>query len=82
MSTVKKRRIAKVFKCGNSQAIRLPKDFQFESKEVEIFKRDNDIIIRNIPKNLNRAFEILSQFPDDFFQEGRIDNPPQKRKFF
>jgi len=74
-----KRRTAKIFKCGNSQALRLPKDFQFEVDEVEIFKRDKDVIIRTIPKNLGRAFELFSQLPDDFFAEGRKDGPPQKR---
>lgn len=29
--------IAKVFMTGRSQAIRLPKKFRFEGKEVEIF---------------------------------------------
>jgi len=82
MRAIKKMRTAKVFKCGNSQAIRLPKDFQFEATEVEIFKRDHDVIIRTIPKNLTRAFEILSELPEDFFSEGRVDSPPQKRESF
>lgn len=82
MRAVRKTRIAKIFKCGNSQAIRLPKDFQFETNEVEIFKRNHDVIIRTIPKNLTKAFEILSELPDDFFSEDREDSPPQKREYF
>ena len=74
---------AKVFKSGNSQALRLPKEFQFQdSKEVQIFKKGNDIILREKPKNLKRAFELLSGMPDDFFSDKREDSLPQKRKFF
>ncbi len=75
-------RIAKIFKSGNSQALRLPKDFQFQNDEVEIFKRDGDVIVREIPKNLARAFELLTKLPDDFFSEGRMDTPPQERDLF
>jgi len=74
-------RITKVFKCGNSQAIRLPKDFYISSKEVEILKKKEEIIIREIPKNLSKAFELLTQFPSDFFAEGREDTEPQERDF-
>ncbi len=75
-------RTAKIFKCGNSQAIRLPKDFQFTTNEVEIFKRDGAVIIRTLPINLTKAFELLTELPDDFFPEGRVDALPQKRELF
>jgi antitoxin VapB len=75
-------KITKVFKCGNSQAVRLPKNFQFNSEEVEIFRKNNDIVIREIPKNLSRAFGLLTQLPDDFFSERREDAKPQERDFF
>lgn len=75
-------RTAKIFKSGNSQALRLPKDFQFRSKEVEIFRRGEDIVLREIPKNLSKAFELLSALPDDFFSSERKDTPPQERETF
>lgn len=75
-------KMTKVFKCGNSQAVRLPKNFRFSSNEVEIFARGKEIIIREVPKNLAKAFELLTQLPDDFFAEGRKDTLPQRRKFF
>ena len=74
-------RTTKIFQCGNSQAIRLPKDFQFSTKLVEIFKRNGDLIIRPIPTKLTKAFELLSNMPEDFFAEGRIDLLPQDRDF-
>jgi antitoxin VapB len=30
---------AKIFRSGNSQAVRIPKEFQLEGDEVEILKR-------------------------------------------
>jgi antitoxin VapB len=73
---------AKVFKSGNSQAVRLPKDFRFSSNEVEIFKQNGDIILREIPCHLSKAFELLSQLPDDFYADERQDLPPQERETF
>lgn len=73
---------AKVFKSGNSQALRLPKEFQFRSKEVEIFKRNNEVVLREKPKNIKHAFELLASMSDDFFESGRDDLPPQEREFF
>lgn len=73
--------ITRVFKSGNSQAVRLPVGFQFTTDEVEIFKRNNEIVIREKPRNLSRAFELLTHLPEDFFAGGRKDSLPQKRDF-
>ena len=73
---------AKIFINGHSQAVRLPKEFQFNSKEVEIFKKGNNVILREIPKNLTKAYDLLTSFPDDVFVNIRDDSPPQKRDFF
>jgi antitoxin VapB len=70
---------AKVFRSGNSQAVRLPKEFRVRSKEVEIFRRGEEIVLREKGKGLARAFEILASLPDDFLPGGRRDAPPQKR---
>ena len=72
---------AKVFKSGNSQAIRLPKEFRLNVKEVEISRQGEDIVIRKKKKpTLVDAFHALRSMPDDFFAEGRVDPPPQERK--
>ncbi len=72
---------AKVFKSGNSQAIRIPKEFRFISDEVEITKRNNELIVKEKPKTLVRAFQLMTQMPDDFFEKGRQDDLPQDRDF-
>jgi antitoxin VapB len=71
----------KVFKSGNSLAVRLPKGFHVSGNKVEIFRRNQDLVIREIPETLARAFELLTQMPDDFFADGRNDPPPQERDF-
>jgi antitoxin VapB len=72
---------AKVFKSGNSQAVRLTKEFRFRGKEVEIFRRGDEVVIREKEKakGLVRVFEILSQMPEDFLAD-RDDAPPQERE--
>jgi antitoxin VapB len=55
-----------VFWLGKSQAVRLPKEFRLKSKEVEIFRRGEEIVLREKENGLARAFEILANLPDDF----------------
>jgi antitoxin VapB len=73
---------AKIFKSGNSQALQLPKEFQFQCKEIEIFKRGEEVILREKPKNLKRAFTLLASMPDDFFSFEREDSLLQERDSF
>ena len=70
---------AKIFKSGNSQAVRLPKAYQFDVSEVQIFRRGDEIVLRRKPKNLAKAFEILAEMSDDFMQEGRCQPSVQDR---
>jgi antitoxin VapB len=70
---------ARVFKSGNSQAVRLPKDFRLSTAEVEIFRRGDEIVLREKPRSMARAFELLAGLPEDFMADGRKDDPPQKR---
>ena len=67
---------AKVFQSGNSQAVRLPKQFRLKSDEVEIYRRGDEIVLREKPINLARAFELLCDLPD----VERQDGPPQERE--
>lgn len=67
---------AEVFQSGNSQAVRLPKQYRFESGEVLIFRRGDDVILREKPRSLERAFALICDLPD--FE--REDAPPQGRE--
>jgi len=48
--------ITKVFRSGNSQAVRIPRKFRFRSREVEITKRGDEIVLRERPSNLAAAY--------------------------
>lgn len=74
---------AKVFKSGNSQAVRLPKEFRLKGPEVEITRRGDEIVLREKsgPKRgLVEAFEILASMPDEAFENIKETRPPEKRK--
>jgi antitoxin VapB len=71
---------AKIFKSGNSQAVRLPKVFQFDTSEVQIFRRGDEIVLRKMPENLSRVFELLTDLSDDFMENGRQQPVIQERE--
>jgi len=71
--------LARVFQSGNSQAVRLPKEFRFDVDEVEIFRRGDEIVLRATSPNGAAIFDALNKLPADFMQDGRDDTPPQER---
>jgi len=71
---------ARVFRSGNSQAVRLPKQFRLRSKEVEIFRRGEEIVLREKDDDMAKAFDLLANLPDDLEVTGRDRDTPQKRK--
>ncbi|MBA3028648.1 MAG: AbrB/MazE/SpoVT family DNA-binding domain-containing protein [Desulfobacteraceae bacterium] len=73
---------AKIFTNGNSQAVRLPKEFQFDVPEVNIYKRGSEIILIKKQKDLTRAFELLTELSDDFMENGRQQPEIQDREAF
>ncbi len=73
---------AKIFKSGNSQAVRLPKELQFDVSEVEIFRRGDEIVLRKKPHNLTRVFELLTDMSEDFMANGRLQPSVQEREPF
>lgn len=72
--------LAKVFQSGNSQAVRLPKEFRFDGSEVEIFRRGQEVVLREKRTSLIEAFDLLAEMPDDFLVDDRVDLPPQSRE--
>ena len=71
---------AKVFTSGNSQAVRLPKEFRFSSTEVEISRRGDEVILRERRLTPADGFRLLASLPDDFMAGGRQDVVPQERE--
>jgi antitoxin VapB len=64
--------VAKLFKNGQSQAVRLPKEFRFENQEELFIKKVEDGVML-LPKHdksvWEHMFERLDEFSDDFMQE-------------
>ena len=72
---------AKLFMNGQSQAVRLPKEFRFEGKEVYIQKLGNKIILSDKKQSWDQFFNEDSVFDDDFLSQ-RDNDKPQERGFF
>ena len=71
---------ARIFKSGNSQAVRLPKEFRFSIAEVEIFRRGDEVVLREKRRSAAEILEILESFSEDFMVDGRQDLPSQERE--
>lgn len=70
----------RLFMSGNSQAVRIPREFQLEGNEVEIQRRGNTLVIRPKKQTWQLFTDSLTMFTDDFMGDGRQQPPIQKRK--
>ena len=70
---------AKIFRSGNSQAVRIPKEFQLEGTEVEIRRRGDTLILRPKRKSWTPFLESLAKFTNDFMEHEREQPEPQER---
>ncbi|CAM2949127.1 Antitoxin VapB1 [Methylobacterium mesophilicum] len=71
-------RRTRVFQSGNSQAVRLPAGFRLQGPEIEILRRGDEIVLREIrTHDLTAAFALLTELPID--ELVREDAPPQDR---
>jgi antitoxin VapB len=62
-----------VFQSGNSQAVRLPKEFRFTSKTVEIFRRGNEVVLREKPRTLGELLDSLPPVSEEEAKEMEAD---------
>ena len=72
-------RTAKVFMTNRSQAVRLPKEFQFNTDEVFIRKEGEDVILSPRPKEW-RPYLDSGPIACEAFMEGVHDLPAQERE--
>ena len=70
---------AKVFWSGRSQAVRLPKEFRVDAKEVRIRKSGNTIILEPVPDSWDWLDKIQGPFDQDFMDAINEEVEPQKR---
>ena len=69
---------AKIFMNGQSQAVRLPKEFRFKEEEVSVQKYGEGVLILPIAKSLDDFKLSLKIFSDDFMNER--DEPKMQRR--
>jgi antitoxin VapB len=68
---------ARVFLNNRSQAVRLPKEFQFSVAEVFIRKEGDEVILSPRPSNWSAL--LAGPFASDEFMQGVEDLPVQER---
>ena len=71
---------AKIFENGRSQAVRLPKEYRFDSDEVRINKIGDVVLITSLESKWNNFMEAVDNFSDDFLAEGRPKQSGDKRE--
>jgi antitoxin VapB len=66
MSTISSR----IFKNGNSQAVRIPQEFRLDAQRVEISRTvDGDLLIHPIiEKRGQQLLALLSEFDDEYIE--------------
>ena len=72
-------RTAKVFMTNRSQAVRLPKDFQFATDEVLIRKVGDEVILSPRPRDW-KSYLQSAPVASDAFMAGVEDLPVQERE--
>ncbi|WP_321923415.1 antitoxin [Paraburkholderia guartelaensis] len=58
--------IAKIFKHGGSQAVRLPKDFRFDAAEVRIRRHGAAVILEPVPQDWAWLTPLIGPIDADF----------------
>ncbi|MBN2619085.1 MAG: AbrB/MazE/SpoVT family DNA-binding domain-containing protein [Spirochaetales bacterium] len=73
---------AKLFVNGRSQAVRLPKEYQFQGEDVFIQKHGDAVILIPHDKAWETFMRGLNSFTDDFMEDGREQGQNQERESF
>ncbi|MBU1219048.1 AbrB/MazE/SpoVT family DNA-binding domain-containing protein [Myxococcota bacterium] len=71
---------AKLFQNGRSQAVRLPKEYQFTGEDVFIQKHGSAVLLIPCEKAWEVFLEGLNGFSDDFMVDGRSQGEAQVRE--
>lgn len=78
--TSPKRLTARIFTTGRSQAVRLPKEFRFDTETVLIHREGNAVILEPTSEWPEGYVDSFAGVPDDFDrpEQGRVE---KRRKF-
>jgi antitoxin VapB len=73
---------AKLFQNGQSQAVRLPKEFRFEGDEVFIKKVGNATVLLPIQDPWQPLLDSLNKFSPDFMEDRQQPAPQDREDLF
>lgn len=71
---------AKIFVNGRSQAVRLPKKYRFKTDQVIIFKRGDEVVLKEKKESWDDFFAETSAFGKDYLSQ-RDELYPQERDY-
>lgn len=73
--------ITKVFKNGNSQAVRIPAEFAYDRSDmdVEVERIGDELRIRPARRSLGQVMGKFAKFSEGFMDQGRGDNQEKER---
>lgn len=75
--------VAKLFRNGRSQAVRLPREFRFEGDAVRIRKVPEGVLLQPLVPDLQAWFDEMDRISSEpFMKEGRNQPRAPKRKIF
>jgi antitoxin VapB len=69
---------AKLFKSGRSQAVRLPKEFRFDGKEVRIRRHGRGVLLEPVGIDLDEMFAKIDALGAKFPE--REEQPPNPER--
>ena len=72
---------SRIFKSGNSQAVRLPKEMRLDGNEVIIHRLGDALLIQPVYETWLDVYNHMPDVPDDFMEE-RQDIQAQERDWF
>ena len=72
----------KLFKNGNSQAVRIPAELAYTSWDIDLIieRRGDELRIRPAQRRVGDVLGKLAQFSPDFMSEGRGHNVDSERE--
>ena len=73
---------ARLFRNGQSQAVRLPKEYRFSGDRVLIKKAGNAVVLLPEKGSWIPLFESLSKFSEDFMESREQPGQQRRKKLF
>jgi len=77
-------KIAKLFRNGNSQAVRLPQEMRFKGDRVRVRQVGDTVVLEPVVTDVKEWLDDLQSHPlsRDFMAEGRSQPPAPNRDLF